>query len=396
MKFRSWALILLAAAPFLDGCAAFWAAPAGSTGGGCTTGCSTAGSGFFYILNAPSGGTPQVVGEQFISGKVTAITGGTVTMPAVPYAMAVSPNGNFLYVSTAGGVYVYPVTSGALGTASQVSSDATALAIQVDPSGDWLIEALQSVGGVTIAAVPLNTSNGTPNGTEQSTTASITNATIPDGKMVISPDDKYIFIALGAGGTIIVPFNASAASGTTPFGSSAQTVAVAHSSGSALSVAVDPGSTPRLFYIGETLANTAGTSGGLRVFEYSSIGSGTLVQASGSPIASGGLAPNSILPVGSSYVYVANGAGTSPGNITSFAITTSGSTYTIATGSTADAGIDPYALAEDGTDTYLLAVNQGGSTYFSSYTFNSTTAGELVDQVFTNTGTTPLAIVAVP
>ena len=174
---------------------------------------------------------------------------------------------------------------------------------------------------------------------------------------------------------------------------------MAHAGGSALSVAVDTGSTPstpRLFYVGETLADTAGTSGGLRVFEYSSIASGTLVQASGSPIASGGLAPNSILPVGTGYVYVANGAGTSAGNITSFAITSSGSTFTIATGSTAGAGIDPFALAEDGSDTYLMSVNQGGSPYFSSYTFNTTTPGELVDEVYTNTGTTPLAIVAVP
>ena len=47
-------------------------------------------------------------------------------------------------------------------------------------------------------------------------------------------------------------------------------------------------------------------------------------------------------------------------------------------------------------DCYLLAVSQSGGPYFSSYTFNTTTPGELVEQIFANTGTTPVAIVAVP
>ena len=208
MKFRSWAVILLAAVPFLSGCAAFWAALPSSSSGGCTTSCSTAGSGDFYILNAPSGGTPQIVGEQFISGKVTAISGGTVTLSGVPYSMALSPSGNFLYVSTAAGVYVYPQNSGALGTPTEVSQDTDALAIQVDPGGNWLIEALQATAasGVNIAAVPLNTSNGQilTNGAEQSTpTLSIANAAIQDGKIAISADDKYIFAALGEGARLL-------------------------------------------------------------------------------------------------------------------------------------------------------------------------------------------------
>ena len=336
------------------------------------------------------------MGEQIIAGTLTAVSGSPWTMPATPYSMALTPSGNYLYVSTTAGVYVYPVSSGALGAATEVSQDADALAIQVDPSGTWLIEALQATsgGGVTIAAVPLKTSNGQNNGAEQAVTFSVAGAALQYGKMAISSDDKYILTALGAGGTMIVSFNASAASGTNPIGSSANTVPVANTSGSAVSVAVDPNL--RLFYIGEILGDTAGTSGGLRVFEYSSIGSGTLVQASGSPVASGGLAPNAILPVGSGYVYVANGAGTSAGTINSLSVSGTSGAYSIATGSKASSGVNPYALAEDGNDTFLLAVNQSGSTYFSSYTFAST-AGELVDQIFTNnTGTTPIAIVAVP
>jgi hypothetical protein len=345
-------------------------------------------------LNATSS-TPQIVGEQIISGKLTAISGGTVTLPGAPYSMALF--GNFLYVSTAAGVYVYPISGGVLGTATQLTTDAAALAIAVDTSGKWLIEAEQAStnGGITLAAVPINSSTGTVNGTEATTTATIANAAVQYGKIAISPDDKYIFVALGTGGTIIIPFAAGTAAGSSPFGTSATTVGVLNAGGSALSVAVDPSTTPRLFYIGESLGNTGATSGGLRAILYSTIGS-TLQNATGSPLASGGLAPNAILPVGSTYVYVGNGAGTSTaGTINTFSISGS-STYAISSGTSVASGIQPFALAEDGSNTFLLAANSLGSPYFSSYTFDSTTLGQLDEQIFTSTGSSPTAIVALP
>src|SRR6185437_15166033 len=124
----------------------------------------------------------------------------------------------------------------------------------------------------------------------------------------------------------------------------------------------------RLFYVGETLGNSGGNSGGLRAFNYRSLG-GTLTQAIGSPIATGGLGPNAILPdAAGTYVYVANGQGTgSAGNIASFAITSSGTAYTIAAGgSSTTAGTQPYALVSDSTGTFLLSANLLGGPYFSS------------------------------
>ena len=395
MRLGRWALAFLIAAPFVSGCKGFWDPLSSTTSSaGCTTNCTTASSNAFYILNAPSTGTPQIVGDEIQSGKLASLTGSPWTLPATPYAMAMAPTGNFLYVSTTGGVYVYPISGGVLGAATLVSQDQAALAIAVDTSGTWLMEALQATGGVTIAAVPLKTSNGGSNGAEATTTATIANAAVQNGKMVISSDDQYIFVALGTGGTIIVPFTASTAAGSSPFGGTAYTIPVVKSGGAALSVAVDP--TLRLFYIGETLANTAGTSGGVRAIVYSTIG-GTLTQATNSPIAAGGLAPNSILPVGSSYVYVGNGAGTtSAGNITQFTVTSSSGTYSIASGTTVASGVQPYSLAEDASKTFVLAVNSLGTPYFSSYTFDTTTLGQLDEQIFASTGTSPIAIVALP
>lgn len=391
MRSGKWAWILLAVLPLLPGCADFWVSPSdGGSSGGCTTNCTTLSSGNFYILS--NSGTPQIVGESIASGKLTGISGSPWNLGMPSYSMAISPNGANLYVSTTAGVIMYPVSNGSLGTAAQVSQDPTAFAIAVDTSGNWLIEAQQGTGGVIMGAVPLN-SSGSNAGAEITASYTVANAAIPNGKIAISSDDTYIFVSLGNGGTIAVPFNANAGSGNNPFGSTANVIPTVSSAGQSVSVAVDPNH--RLFYIGETLANSTNTSGALRAFLYSSLGGTAVTEISGSPIDSGGLAPNAILPL-SSYVYVASGKGASTtGSIVSFAVTSSGSSFSLASGSIVAAGAQPLSLAQDKTDNFVLAVNSSGNPYFSSYTFN-TTPGKLDVQVTSGSPSSPIAIVAAP
>ena len=389
MRMGKWAWMLLAAAPLLAGCGDFWQAPS-SGSGSCTTNCTTATSGNFYILNG--GTTPQIAGESIVSGTLTKLSGSPWTVSGAPYAMAIAPNGNFLCVSTTSGVFAYPITSGQLGTAVLVSSD-QAYAIQVDSTNSWLVEAIPATGGVTIGAVPISSSTGANNGSELTASFTVTNAAVQTNRMAISSDNSYIFIALGTGGTIVVPFNSSS---PLPSGITHKTIPVVNASGSALSVAVDP--SLRLFYIGETLANSAGTSGGLRAFTYASLSASSLVQATGSPIASGGLAPNFILPVTTpSYVYVANGAGaSSAGNVAGFAVTGSSSPYSLAAGNTTAAGVQPLGLAEDSSSTFVFAVGSLGSPYFDAYTFDTSTTGQLDSQITSTTAASSIAIVATP
>jgi hypothetical protein len=404
MKRGKWTRLPIVAAPLLigfgAGCGDFWQPPSTTTttsGGGCTTNCTTATSGDFYILNA--GTTPQIVGESIATGMLTAISGSPWVLEGSPYSMAIAPNGDFLIVGTTSGVFAYPISDGALGKAVVVSTD-QASAVQVDATDSWLIEAIFGTGGVTIGAVPINTATGANNGIEQTVSFTVTNATVQPNRMVISQDNLNIFVALGAGGTIVVPFNAKVTAGSNPLGSKATTIAVTNANGSAISVAVDPSTTPRLFYVGESLADAAGTSGGLRVFNYSSLGS-TLTQATGSPIASGGLAPNFILPIASGeYVYVANGTGSSTaGNVTGFGITSNGATtptYTVTTDTATAAGIQPIGMAEDSTGTFVFAVGSLGSPYFDAYTFDTTTLGQLDSQIISTTSSASVGIVAAP
>jgi sugar lactone lactonase YvrE len=391
MKSRNLAGIWLACFVVLAGCKGFWDVPTSTT----TTTKTTLSSGVFYVLNQTSG---QIVAYSITSGSLNKI--GAYSLPG-PFAIAIAPNGNFLYVSTqTNGIYAFSINSGgaltALNGGQYISSDLNA-ALQVDTSGSWLVDASIAplTGQVQVDAIPLN-SSGTYTAGATVPSASFTVATATVNQMAISGDDKNVFLALGTGGTFVVPFNSSS---PLPNGVAGTSIAPLNTGGSALSVAVDPSSTPRLFYIGETKENSSANSGGLRVYNYSSLGSGTLTQATGSPIASGGLAPNAILPVASGqYVYIANGTGlTANGNVAWFPISTAGTTYSIASGNNIASGIQPIGLAEDIDHNFVLAVATGGSTSsgnpdLEAYTLGT---GTLTAAITSSTGTDPVGAVAV-
>jgi 6-phosphogluconolactonase (cycloisomerase 2 family) len=345
--------------------------------------------------------TKEVAGYYVNAGTLTALTGGTVTVPATPLAMAVSPNGGLLYVSTADGIYVYTISSTGqltLGNASGPVSSDQAISMQVSPDNDWLIEV--ATGAPYVYAIPIDSSTGAVTSkTEQY--AVLPASTVQ--QVVISPDETYVFVAMGSEGTATVPFTAANAN---PFGAVGR-IAPVNSAGAAISVAVDPlqsGQTaPRLFYIGETAATAAPNTGGLRAFNFSTLSSGKPTEISGSPFGSQGLAPYSILPISTgTYVYVVNRqtSSGSTGVIAGFSISSSSSTYSLtALGSTFSTGTNPVALAEDSTGTYVFAVDVGGSPDLEGYTFSSSNAGYLDSVISSATGTDPVqasAIAAVP
>jgi 6-phosphogluconolactonase (cycloisomerase 2 family) len=401
MKPLRWARLLpalfLVIMPFIQGCGDFWQAPSGGSGGGGGT-STTLSSGVFYVLNQT---TKQIVAYQINSGSLNTI--GSYTLNSAPSAIAIAPGNGFLYVSTVTGIYLYTIASGGgltVGNSGSAISSDVAAAIAVDTTGTWLVDAETVTGGVSVNAISINSSTGALNSTtEQTQTFTVANAGVD--QMAISGDDAYIFLALGEGGTLIDPFTSG---NTNPLGGKATTVATKTTGASALSVAVDPGSTttpPRLFYIGETEASS--NSGGLRAFDYSAlVSSGTTTEISGSPYASGGLAPTVILPDATgSYVYVASGQGaTSDGILQGFNIasntTTSPTTYTLSSISTVATGIQPAGLAEDSDENFVFAVSSGGSDDLDIFIFDTTTLGKLdTSNLSTSTGTDPTGAVAV-
>ncbi len=394
MKIRHGAGLLLASSVLLAGCKGFWDAPPSTST--ITTSPTTLSSGVFYVLNQT---TMQIAAYSISSGALEQVSGIPYTFLTAPSCIAIAPGGGFLYVGTVNGIYLYTIGPGG---ALRIGNNGAAISFDIHAvmqvNGSWLVDTFApdaTASSVQIDAIPINATTGlyAGSGGAPPSQTFINMANVAVKQLVISPAGDNIFMALGGAGTLVVPFTAT---NSNPLGSTARTIGVLNSGGSALSVAVDP--TNRLFYIGETLANPSANSGGLRVFNYSSLG-GTLTQASGSPIASGGLAPNAILPIASGeYVYVANGQGnTGSGNVAWFPLSASGPTYTVAAGSNIAAGIQPIGLAEDSNDNFVLAVSTGGSTAsgdpdLEAFTMSS---GTLTAAITSATGTDPVGAIAV-
>jgi 6-phosphogluconolactonase len=350
--------------------------------GSCSSATGT--SGVFYVLDQT---TTQIVSMNIASGK---LTGTSYTLPAEPLAIAVAPNGKFLYVSTVAGIYLYTIGSnGALtvGNGGSVISQDPANTMQVDSTNNWLVDAVS--GTNELFAIAINSSTGVlTNNTEQAFPGGLP-VTTPT-QLVISPNDSsscnscYVFVAMGNGGTELINFNPANAN---PFGNSSGTIKLVNASGGDNTVAVDPSN--RLLYIGETVAVSGTQTGGLRAFTISSSG---VTPISGSPYSSQGTGPSSILPsADGNFVYVANEAvsGISTGNIASFSVSTSSLTP-ITTATAGPSG--QIRLAEDSTGGYLLAVDFAGNPDLQIFTMSS---GTLTSVLSTNTGTDPVGAIAI-
>ena len=354
-----------------------------SSSGSCTSSSST--SGVFYVLNQT---TDQAVAFSIASGQLNTI--GAVTLPSSPLAIAVAPNGQFLYVSTESGIYLYTIqTGGALTPANSgavIAPDA-ATTMQVDSTNSWLVETESGAGELN--AIAINSSTGglaAAGETEQAFNLPASTAT----QLALSPNDSssctdcYVFVAMGSAGTELVRFNPAAAN---PFGAFG-TQKLVNSGGGDNTVSVDP--TNRFLYVGETDALPSQTqTGGLRVF---SIAANGITEIGGSPYAAGGTGPSAILPTADgNYVFVANQSvsGSSNGNIAGFSVSSTGLTTsgTIAAGPSGHLG-----LAEDSTGSFVLAVDVAGNPDLQAYMLSS---GTLSSTLNAATGTDPAGAIAI-
>jgi hypothetical protein len=333
--------------------------------------------------------TSQIAAFTISSSQLSTIS--TTALPAAnPFAIAVAPSGNFLYVSTGSGIFVYAVGSNGeltLGNNGQAISQDLATTMQVDATNSWLVDAISGIAQVN--AINISTSTGglaTSGETEQ--VFALSSAT--PVQLAISPGDSsscndcYVFVAMGSGGTEAIHFNPASAN---PFGSSAGTTKLVNSGGGDNAVAVDPQN--RLLYVGETDALTSTQTGGLRVF---TIASGGVTEIAGSPYQSGGTGPSGILPTADgNYVYVANQSvsGSSDGNIQGFSVSTASLTSlaSVAAGPTGR-----MSLAEDSTGSFILATDFAGDPDLKAY---SISAGTLTSVLSDPTGTDPVGAVGI-
>ncbi len=327
-------------------------------------------SSYAYVGNATTG---TLTGFPVPTATFTTLTGTSYTLGTTPTALAATPNGAFLYVATlAGSIFVYTIgTNGVLTLGNGGSPVVQALYptwMTIDPSGNWLF--VVSKSSPQLLVFQINTSTGVITQTSQGTIVlSSGNPT----QVYVTPNNQYVYIGLGPGGTDGFTFSSStcAVSGKVHLaplnGSSDNTFAADNNSA--------------YLFVGE-----AGS--GIRSL---AIGTGgSLTEVTGSPFASQ-LGPQSIVvDPSNTYVYVAN---RTANVITGYTLGSDG-TLTPLSSSPFSTGSAPNAMSLDSTGKYLFVVNSGGSPDMQVFSFDSTVAGKLDSVTSVATGTDPTGAVA--
>lgn len=374
MKFAGW--ILLAGLLGLTGCGKFFPPLTTSNGGGGGGGSTGATGDYLYVANS-NPNLRTVAGFGLATGVLTSTSGSPYASPLTPNCMAMTPDNSLLYVgSVAGAIYVYTVGSDGVLTlghgGTPVFTGGSPAALKVDPTGKWLLGISAFSGEAYVFGI--NSSTGA---LTNASTSGVGLASTSASGMAMTPNDAYMYVALGTGGVQTLSFN-STTGALVPVNS---VLAPKQNLDADLAVAVSPDG--KYLYVTETGINS------VRVF---SIGTdGTLSEVAGSPYKTG-LGPAAVLVDSTgSYVYVADRTGNS---ISAFTVGTGGALTEIA-GSPFATGTTPVALAEDQTKSYLAVVNQGGSPDLQVFQISTTTPGALEAATTASTGTSPTQAAAI-
>ena len=354
----------------LAGCGQFF--PPLTSGGGSGTNSGD----YLYVGNLAA---DNIGAFTFASSALTSLSGSPFTGSIAPVALAITPNNNYLYVSSGdatgiGEIYVYPIDSdGALGSGSLAGNVGPA-ALKADTSGDWLIGVDPYLGDAYV--LQIDTSTGTVTQLSSST-VTLPNCT-PTAMAGLSPglaitsDDSYVYASCGTAGIYALSFDSSSGA-LTYVGQLGPKKSGGADSG--LALATDS-SGDNYLLAAETVTN------GVRVFSIDS-GSGNFTEVSGSPFSTG-TGPDAVLVDSTdSYAYVANRTN---GTISGFTIGAGGA-LTAISGSPFATGSLPVALVEDNSNTYIAAICYGGSSDLETYTIG--TGGALVSFKSAATGTDP-------
>ncbi len=353
---------------------------------------SGCGHGHFFVDTGGGGNTTGVgnyfyVGTQsgVIAGYAVSTAGALSAVAGTPFnfaqsgtavtSMVVTPSDQFMYASAGGGVYLLTINSsnGALtvgNNGSAIATDVSPVALQVDPTGKFLLSAGfdGSTGNVAIAVYTINSDGtltivGTPVAIPLPTGASASTSPV---QMAIMPNDSFVFVSMGTVGVVSMTFNTSGqlsqtGKTTAPGTVTGPTGPVANQD---LALAINSGGT--LLFVGETNV-------GVRV---NTIGAdSTLTAISGSPFKTAGQPSSFSFDGSGGYLYVAN---QSTNNITAFSVLASGAlTELTAAGSPFAAGTSPTSLSLDQSKKFLAATNVGGTPDLQVYSFDTTTAGKL-------------------
>jgi 6-phosphogluconolactonase len=364
------------------GCGGFFV-PQTNSGGGTNTGD------YIYVGN---GNDTDIAGFGLnSSGALSVLSGSPYNNGVAAQSLAVTPANTFLYAGTTNGIFAYAINSNGSITVqnsgSAVAQDVVATRMQVDSTGGYLLAAgvSTSIGAQAIGIYQINASTGLltaitgsplPLYTGNASTATVV---VPTG-LLITPNNSYVYVSLGALGVQILTLGTGGALSAGAAPAILSPISTSTSPGDA-GLASDPLSA--FLFVAEI--NT-----GLRVL---SIGTGgSLKEVSGSPYAVGTGPAGVILDATGSYVYVANRGSN---NISAFTLTAASGQLTAIAGSPfASGGLLPIALVNDNSKKFVAVINSGsngsgGNNDMQVFKFDTATNGKLDPVSTATTGTEP-------
>ena len=374
-------LLGVAGALSLTGCGGFFQCEGKTDCPSTGTGTSGTDSGDYAYISNNSTNADDLSVYDVSAGALNALTSSPISLGYIPNAMVINPANTIMFVSNpaASVINAYTISSaGALSGGNAVAPQiATAMAIS--PDGEYLYVLDLTSAGSVLDVYAIGT-NGTL------TAASATGDVLPllgttttGASIAVGPTgSNYLVVTLGTAGDVIVPLSNDQLTGTAP-------VTITFTGPNA-DVSADNGaaidSNNNIYF-----ARTINGSGSVAVYSVASDGSkATSVSNTNSATGQG---DHAILVAGS-YLYTAN---EQAGTISGFSFTSAG-VLTPLTGSPYTAPTLVNALGVDNTGKYIVASGYSQSAGTKLYTIGS--AGALTAaSVATATGTattTPVAI----
>jgi 6-phosphogluconolactonase (cycloisomerase 2 family) len=333
-----------------------------------------------------SAGTTSLSEYDVSSGKLSSL--GNINLGYIPVALAVAPSNSFLYVASVSGaatpgIYLYTIGStGELTAANSGSALAVdqVAAMAISPDGKWLFTV--NIDGLTMAEYSVNTTSGALSLAADlplpGTTCTLTAATPASQScsVTVGPSGNYVLASVGPSGDYVFPYSSSGGASL----SGIQTISSGYSASNPVgnfSAVLDANN---FAYIAQT--NSVSVYG---ITSTAILSEGTFTFPSGT-------VPRSItLSNNDQFLYTANeGAGT----ISGFGISGSGTLTTLA-GSSFVGPAHVAAIAVDNSGAYMVAVGYDGSAGVRLYSVSSAGVLTQVDAAGSGTNTLYPALVAV-
>jgi 6-phosphogluconolactonase len=373
----------LVLATALVGCQNFFVCDKASCTNNGSGGSTGAAGNVVYVANNVSS-ILEINGYTLAKPSLTAATGSPYSLGLTPTAMVMSRNNAFLYVASAvttgsptSQIFGFSVGTGGsltlINGITPLASQSSVAAMDVSPDGNWLVvttaNGASSLTSTTITAYPINTTTGFLNAATALPYGVAGSAIISSLK--VAPSGEFISVALGLGGVATFPFNTStgliSTGAITTFGST--TVG-------ASDLAIDSNN---LLYVAVT--------GGISVYTVtiSSASAVTLNAITTTPIATASGGPFSIALDGTSYVYAS--ASNNPPSSLIYGFSNKAGVLTPLSTATISAPSSTTKLAVDSTGAYLLAAGYDSSAGLKMYGITSG-SGLLTSLDTAATGTT--------